>query len=1040
LHPFHRGINLELCTQKRGSFEQPQQRFAEKTGAFLMSYFSAYTTLSPAKKAGIIIAVLVLLYAIGGFLVAPAVLKSKAPAIIAEHLGRKATVEQVRLNPFALSLTLRDFELADADGERFIGFEELYINFQLSSIFRRALTFADISLTGPHGLVKVLPDGSLNVSDLLTTSTQSNPSQAQSRELPPVLVSQLQIERGRFTFKDLSLSTPYEETFFPIQLTLNNFDTRKDSQSPYSFTASTVAGAVINWEGDLSINPLGSQGRLAINKLDTPSLWKYIQDYVNFEVISGTVDLSGRYQVAKKGDAFDLEMTEGELQLGELIVAEKASKTRVISLPSLSVSGVEVDLKDKQVVVAAVASEGARGNGWLGPNGKFMYETVFSLAGLEERFGQLSRSSDEPQVDVEPWTINIREVNLEDYAVNLEDRTLETPKRIALDSIKVDLKNVSNEKDSQAEITAALKINQTGTAQIDGEFGINPVSTDIALKIDRDSVKPMQPYVDAVAPVELASGTISLDGRVKYRALHGDGPKVRLEGGVRIEDLKTVDRRNSEVLYSLKSFTVQGLALDVGPNALSISEVSLSEPDFKIAISPDGEINVVTILTVKDETSKQGETGKKVESLLDKVVKYITFHLQGPMPISIDTVRVENGVLDFSDLFIKPKFAADAKNLRGRIEGLSSEASTRANVLLEGEVNKYAPVRISGQINPLTAEKYADLTMSFENFDLTSTSPYAGKFAGYTVEKGKLLLELNYKVSGNKFSGENRIVVKQLTLGERVDSPDATEMPVSLAVALLKDPNGNIELNVPVKGDVDDPHFDFGKVIATTLKNTLTKLVSSPFTILGSLAGGGGEDLNNIEFEFGSAKLSPQQVEKLDKLAVALSDRPALLLKIEGTADKKKDGEALTEAELLAELKREKRYQLRRAGEPVPADAEKISLSSSDYRRYIKKLYLKRFKEEPENLLSAESNTSGNNPSSIDSDAVVAAAKQRLMESMAVDETELKALAQKRATQIRDYLIQQDKVFEERVIAVLARVDNVANEDTVPTNLILAGS
>jgi hypothetical protein len=720
-------------------------------------------------------------------------------------------------------------------------------------------------------------------------------------------------------------------------------------------------------------------------------------------------------------------------------VAEKESETRVFSVPSLSVIGTEVDVKSKEVVVAAVASKGARINGWLGPDGKFMAETVFSLTGLQERFGHLSGSSDELQADAKPWTINIRQVNLEDYAANFEDRTLATPKRIAFDSIKVDLKNVSNEKDSLAEINAALTINQTGTAQIDGEFGINPVSTDIALKIDRDSVKPMQPYVDAVAPVELASGTISLDSRVRYRPLPGDGPKVRLEGRVRVENLKTVDRRNSEVLYSLKSFTVQGLALDVGPNALSISEVVIDEPDFKVAISPDGEINVVTILTVKDETPKQVETGKKVESLLDKVVKYITFHLQGPMPISIDTISVENGALDFSDLFIKPKFAADARNLRGRVEGLSYEPSTRANVLLQGEVNKYAPVKISGQVNPLTEEKYADLTVSFENFDLTSTSPYAGKFAGYTVEKGKLSLELNYKVSGNKFSGRNRIVVKQLTLGERVDSPDATDLPVSLAVALLKDPNGNIELNVPVEGDIDDPHFEFGKIIASTLKNTFTKLVSSPFAILGSLAGGGGEDLNNIEFEFGSAKLAPQQIEKLDKLAEALSDRPALLLKIEATADRKKDGEALTEAELLDQLKREKRYHLRRAGEPVPVDAERISLSSADYRRYIKTLYLKRFKEKPETLLSAEYNSSGNNPSSIDSDAVVAAAKRRLLESMEVDETELEALAQKRATQIRDYLIQQNKVSEERVIALLAKVDNVANEDSVPTNLILAG-
>ncbi|NIQ91741.1 MAG: DUF748 domain-containing protein, partial [Desulfobacterales bacterium] len=149
----------------------------------------------------------------------------------------------------------------------------------------------------------------------------------------------------------------------PIQLTLNNFGTRKGSHSPYSFSAATVAGAVINWEGDLSINPLGSQGRLAINKLDTPSLWKYIQDYVNFEVVSGTVDLSGRYRMAQKGDTFVIQLTEGELQLGELIVAEKESATRVFSLPSLSVSGTEVDLKNKQVVVAAVASKGARVNG-----------------------------------------------------------------------------------------------------------------------------------------------------------------------------------------------------------------------------------------------------------------------------------------------------------------------------------------------------------------------------------------------------------------------------------------------------------------------------------------------------------------------------------------------------------------------------------------------------------------------------------------------------------------------------------------------------
>jgi outer membrane protein OmpA-like peptidoglycan-associated protein len=397
------------------------------------------------------------------------------------------------------------------------------------------------------------------------------------------------------------------------------------------------------------------------------------------------------------------------------------------------------------------------------------------------------------------------------------------------------------------------------------------------------------------------------------------------------------------------------------------------------------------------------------------------------MPITIDTVRIENGVLDFSDLFIKPKFDADAKNLRGSVKGLSSKPSARADVLLEGEVSKYSPVKISGQINPLSEEKYADLAMSFKNFDLTTTSPYSGKFAGYKIAKGKLSLNLKYKVSGDDFSGENGIVVEQLTLGERVESPDATELPVSLAIALLKDSNGNIELDVPVEGDLNNPHFDYGKVVSDAMSKIITNIVSSPFAALGNLVGGSGAELNNIEFELGSATLGPEQIEKLDKLAEALSERPALLLKIEGTADEQKDGEALVEAELLAHLKRAKRQQLRRTGEPVPANAENISLSSADYRRYIKKLYVEKFKEKPETLLSAESKSSTEESSPTDSDAVVAAAKRRLVESMAVDVTELEVLAQKRATQIRNYLIQQEKISDERVVAVR-------------TNLTLAGS
>jgi outer membrane protein OmpA-like peptidoglycan-associated protein len=423
------------------------------------------------------------------------------------------------------------------------------------------------------------------------------------------------------------------------------------------------------------------------------------------------------------------------------------------------------------------------------------------------------------------------------------------------------------------------------------------VSADLSLKVAQNPVKPMQPYVDAVAPVELASGTTNLEGRIQYQALGKDGPKIRFQGWAGVENLKTVDRRNSEVLYSLNSLAMKGLALDLDPNKLRVSEVFLNQPDFKVVILPDGKINVVTILSMKDDSTKEAETGKKVETLLDKVVKYIALQIEGPVPITVDTIRIEEGVADFSDLFIKPNFAADIRNLRGRVKGLSSKPRTRADVLLEGEVNKYSPVKISGQINPLTKEKYADLALSFKNFDLSSTSPYAGKFTGYRIEKGKLSLNLKYKVSGDDFSGENEIVVEQLTLGERVESPDATKLPVGLAVALLKDSNGNIELDVPVEGDLNDPHFDYGKVVSDAMSKIITNIVSSPFAALGSLVGGSADELSYIEFEFGSATLRPKQIEKLDKLAKALQERPGLRLEITGRADNENDRSVLTKIE-----------------------------------------------------------------------------------------------------------------------------------------------
>ena len=982
----------------------------------------SYATLSRAKKGAIITAILILLYAIFGFLIAPSILKSNLISGIAEQLGRNATVNELKVNPFVLSVTVRGFEMSEPDGERFVGFEELYVNFQLSSIFRRAYTFDEIRLIAPDARVKVLPDGSLNFSDLLASSDAAEPSPDQSNELTPVLIFRLQIEQGRLAFSDLARPTPFKTEFFPIQTTLNNFSTRKDSKSPYSFTATTGEGEILSWEGNFSVNPLRSEGRFALTGIKSRTLWKYVQDQVRFEVTGGSIDLAARYDMDASGETFHFKVIDGEFKLNEFKLAEKGINTTLISVPYFSVKGVNIDLGNKKAVCASVNSRDAFFEGWLTSDGAFNYQTLFATDDLENKDETSSGTSDQSESESQPWQISVNELTLENYGVALEDRTPAKPVRVNLEPINLNLKNVTNQKDSRAEVALALKVNQTGTVAVKGLASINPVSAELALQVAQIALKPFQSYVDSVARLELVSGTANLDGQFNYRTLGSHGPEMRYEGRASIDGFEAVDRSRSEDFLKWESVSFNGLILDVEPDKLSISEIIADQPDARVIIWPDKTVNLTSVFSTRD-----GETTNDADS-----------EERAPIPITINTVRIENASANFADFSVKPSFATGIQSLNGIVKGLSSESLARADVLLEGKVDKYAPVKISGQINPLSEDAYTDLALFFKNIELATFTPYSGKFAGYAIKKGKLSLDLKYKLSENLLIGENEIFVDQLTLGERIDSPDATTLPVRLAIALLKDRDEKIDIDLPVRGDLSDPEFSYGRIVVNALVNLITKIVTSPFAALAHLVGGDGEELSFVEFEFGSAGLLAGQIRKLDNLAKALYERPALRLEIKGAADTKYDRVALAEAELLSQLKRSKLKELEAAKVLDPARAGDILLSEDDYARLITQVYVDRFGEHPKTLFVADAQPA--EPPDIEPRVLIAAAKQRLIESMPVDETSLRRLAQERARRIKGHLIEKGEIPDKRVFMVKVEVGRVSDGDAIRTNLTLSGT
>jgi hypothetical protein len=306
--------------------------------------------------------------------------------------------------------------------------------------------------------------------------------------------------------------------------------------------------------------------------------------------------------------------------------------------------------------------------------------------------------------------------------------------------------------------------------------------------------------------------------------------------------------------------------------------------------------------------------------------------------ISISSIVLSNAHLQFADRSLQPNVNASIEQVSGSISGLSSDEHQRAEINLRGKVEKTGPVAITGRLNPLNQKQPTELKVTFEDVDLHSAGPYSGKFLGYRLNKGKLSMKLEYQVAEGKLKSQNLIVLDQLMLGEKVEGPDATKLPVRLAIAVLKDRNGRIELNVPIDGSLDDPQFHVGKVISRALLNVVTKIVTSPFAALSAVFGGKGEEVSFQEFEPGSSVLSPASIEKLDLLVKGLIERPGLQVEIEGSVDSKGDLEALRRQKLQTEFLVRKWKSLRKS-EQARRKPEEVQLAPEERADYLNAAY-----------------------------------------------------------------------------------------------------
>jgi hypothetical protein len=684
-------------------------------------------------------------------------------------------------------------------------------------------------------------------------------------------------------------------------------------------------------------------------------------------------------------------LTLGSATLTDLVVPAAADKAAPSRVGRVSAGDLEIALADRRVVLAGLVSERAEWDAWLDAGGGF---GVSGLAFPQGAAGPLAEAQGAEAG--KPWRVRIGEARLSEYAIGFRDERMEPPVRLRFTPVSLTLADFTTEPGRPFNFRLDAGLDGTGKIEVDGQGGLAPLKAEIRFGIDKLPLPPLQPYWDRHTGITVVNGRLHMWGDLSVRG--GSEPGVDYSGAADIHDLATVDKQEGKDFVRWRSLKLDGVVAHSTPGRLSIRSITAQEPYARVFVAADGGLNLARDLLTAGPAGARAPAPAPLSRETPSGESW---------PVVIGAIRVQNGRTDFTDLSLKPSFAAQIEGLAGDIRSISSKLKAKADMLLEGRINHSSKVKIYGQINPFRFAAHTDVAMEFRGVNLTTLSPYSGKFAGYRIEKGKLDMNLRYRLHDRRLEAENRMVLDQLVLGEKVDSPTATSLPVELAVALLRDTSGRIDIDLPISGNLDDPEFSVRGLLGHALTQMVTKLVGSPFSLLGELVRSGPEDLGSIGFRPGEAVLTPDARTRLDKVAAALKERPELNLDIKGCADPARDRAALAEIALLKQLRNYRLIELRTLGE-TPPEPDRLVLSEAEYRRLFTSLYRVRHPE------ALEIQTLKGRRAALDG-AEFEAARRKFLEDWAVSDLDLRLLAQSRSEVIRQYLIGETGLPDQRI-------------------------
>lgn len=968
---------------------------------------------------GTLVAVLVL-YSLLGFFILPGIALRIANQKLAEYATVPARIERLELNPFSLELTAWGLNIG-TPGKEQVGFEKLYANLQLDSLWSGALHLLDVELVKAKTELLFDKKGQLNLSQLFKLPAAQPEQEPASPSEPFALrIGRIKLVEGYLHFRDERPGDPIEFLYDKLNLELKNLSTLPEDHADATLVAMGPDGGQIDWEGRIGLSPISSEGTLKITDSKMKLWWPYVRDAVPLALQDGRLSLSTAYKLSLAKDT-ELQLTNTHASVAGLSI-NAADGRSLVRLQQLDVSDSSLDLARQQVVIGKVRSQKLETWAAREADGQLDWQKLFASQpgkpaaaaakpAVDEKAPEPVRKP-EPVAPGKPWQVLVRDVQLRNYQVHLADRVPAEPVALEVGPLNVDMQNFDSLNKSPFKVRLDTGLGKQGKLTAAGEVNLAPVNARLQVTTQDIDLRVAQAYISPFIRLELRSGMLASDLAVDLQST--EPLALNITGKAQVNQLHTLDTLKQRDFVKWENLTVDDLNYRHG-QALSIGRVNLLQPYARFMINEDRTTNVDDLLIPQPAEAKPAPREKR------------TANAAKPLGIHIGEVKIKDGSAYFADFTLTPNFATAVQQLNGRIGTIDNQQTKPAPVDIEGKVDRYAPVTIKGGLNPFNPMASLDIAASFKRVELTTLTPYSGKFAGFRIRKGRLNLDLHYLITQGQLKAQNKVLVEQLQLGEKVDSPDAVDLPIRLAVALLKDTEGRISIELPLEGDLNNPQFSVMPIVWQTLRNLVLRAAQSPFKFIGGLvAGGGSQDLGSVLFEPGSSTLTAQAQQALDKLAVALRERPTLRLEIEGTSAADSDGP------LLARQRLEREYQftwykiLQRRGDKVPARAGLLEVPEDEKAPMLDGIYRARLKQQPPAQWADLGKEERQNQ-----------LRNAVLQFWGKNEVLLRELGQDRASSIKDYLVDKGKLEDERVYFIDAQLGKAQPDGRVITPLHL---